>query len=350
MTNKLRFALIGCGSQGRYLSEALALTGEAELVACCDLDAEAARQTVDRWGYTRAYTDTERMFSEEDIDAVVVATIHDQLQPCGLAAVGAGKHLFIEKPMALNAADGRTLVDAARSAGVKLMVGYTLPFLPTRVRLKQLIDEGVVGEIVHVTAGQFIGSIDGWLAQPEHGGGPLFYIGTHVIYQVLDLVPARAQRVFAEVDWAESGVDKACLFSIRFENGLTAQIGTSQTIGGRYGWLDVLGSAGRLRSEWESNEIFVQSTAVDAYSDPTRIVVPEEATGPAVEHGQMASATGFRYVRAWAAQFVEFITAIREDRDPAITGEDGVRVLEITDAVFRSGRAGQAVDLRTTVE
>jgi len=345
MTDKLRFALVGCGSQGRYLSEALALTGQAELVACCDINADAARQTVDRWGYARAYTDTERMLAEADPDAVIVATIHDQLQPCGLTVVNAGKHLFIEKPMALNAADGRVLVEAARSSGVKVMVGYTLPFLPTRVRLKQLIDEGVVGEIVHVTAGQLIGPIDGWLAQPDHGGGPLFYIGTHVIWQVLDLVPHRAKRVFAEVEWTATGVDKACLFSVCFENGLVAQISVSQKIGGRYGWLDVLGSAGRLRSEWESNEIFVQSTAVDAYRDPTTILVPNDATGPVIEHGQMASPTGFGYVRSWAAEFAEFISAIHEDRDPAVTGEDGLRVLEITDAVFNSGRTGQVVDL-----
>ena len=344
MTDKLRFALVGCGSQGRYLSEALALTGQAELVACCDVNAEAARETARRWGYAQPYTDTERMLAEADPDAVIVAVIHDQLQPCGLAVVDAGKHLFIEKPMALSAAHGRALVERARSAGVRVMVGYTLPFLPTRVRLRQLIDRGVVGELVHVTAGQFIGPLDGWLAQPGHGGGPLLYIGTHVIYQVLDLVPQRAERVFAEVDWAGTGVDGACLFSVRFEGGLVAQIGTSQKIGGRYGWLDVLGSAGRLRSEWERGEIFVQSTVVDAYRDPTTILVPEEATGPAVEHGQMASPTGFRYVRAWAAEFAEFIAAIREDRDPAVTGEDAVRVLQITDAVFQSGRTGQAVD------
>ena len=71
---------------------------------------------IEGWGYARAYADAERMLAEEAIDAVVVATIHDQLQPCGLAAVSAGKHLFIEKPMALNAADGRALATAARSA------------------------------------------------------------------------------------------------------------------------------------------------------------------------------------------------------------------------------------------
>ena len=345
MTDKLRFALIGCGSQGRYLSEALALTGQADLVACADVDHDAARRTAQRWGYARAYDDTRPMLAEADPDAVIVATIHDQLQPCGLTVVEAGKHLFIEKPMALNAADGRVLVERARSAGVKIMVGYTLPFLPTRVRLKQLIDRGVVGDLVHVTAGQFIGSLDGWLARPEHGGGPLLYIGTHVVYQLLDLVPHRAKRVFAEVDWTAEGVDDVCMFSVRFENGLLAQIGTSQKIAGRYGWLDVLGTAGRLRSEWERGEIFVQSTVVDAYSDPTTILVPEEATGPVVEHGQMASPTGFRYVRAWAAEFSEFIAAIHEDRDPSVTGEDAIRVLEITDAVFRSGRTGQPVDL-----
>ena len=89
----------------------------------------------------------------------------------------------------------------------------------------------------------------------------------------------------------------------------------------------------------------MQSTAIDAYREPTIIRVSEDATGPAVQHGDMASVTGFRYVRAWAAEFVEFIAAIREDRDPAVTGEHGVRVLEITDAVFKSGRSGQPVDI-----
>ena len=108
----------------------------------------------------------------------------------------------------------------------------------------------------------------------------------------------------------------------------------------------MIGSAGRVRSEWESESLIVQSQAIPAYRDLTTIDVPATATGPAIDAGGTASVGAFRYVRAWAAEFVDFIDAIREDRDPRVTGEDGVRVLEITDAVIESGRGGEPVMLR----
>ena len=77
----------------------------------------------------------------EELDAVIVATIHDQLQPCGMAVVESGRHLFIEKPMALTADAGRELTRAAHAARVRMMVGYTLPFMPARVRMKELIQD-----------------------------------------------------------------------------------------------------------------------------------------------------------------------------------------------------------------
>ncbi|NOY80286.1 MAG: Gfo/Idh/MocA family oxidoreductase [Kiritimatiellaeota bacterium] len=343
MNDKLRFGLIGCGAQGRYLSEALRLTGAAELIACADVRPEAAQAAAAHCGYKHFYSDLHDLLEQEELDAVVVAVVHDQLQPCGLAVVASGRHLFIEKPMALTAAAGRELAAAARSAGKKMMVGYTLPFMPARVRLKELVRQGAVGAVVHLAAGQLIGGIGGWLARPEHGGGPLLYIGTHVIYQVLDLIDAAPERVFAEIAFTESGVDAEALFSVRFAGGITAQFTVSQRLGCRYGWIDVFGDAGRIHSEWESNALTVHSRDLAAYRDPTTIEVPAEVVGPTARLGDMASVNACRYSRAWAAEFVEFIGAIREDRRPRVAGEDGVRVLEITDAVFASGRAGRPV-------
>ncbi|MEW6359853.1 MAG: Gfo/Idh/MocA family oxidoreductase [Planctomycetota bacterium] len=345
MADKLRFGLIGCGGQGRYLSDALNITGLAEMAACADLLPEKAKEAAAQCGYKETYADAAAMLAKADLDAVIVATMHDQLQPCGMQVVEAGKHLFIEKPMALNAADGRKLVAAARKAGVKIMVGYTLPFLPARVRMKQLLDKGVIGDIVHVTAGQLIGNMGGWLGAPEHGGGPLLYVGTHALYQVLDVVPAPAKRVFAEVDFTPSGVDAWCQFTIRFEGGVAAQMTTSQRMGGRYGWIDIIGTDGLLRSEWESNQLIVQSRKVAEYKERTAIEVEATAVGPAAKLGVMASVTGFRYVRSWAAEFMEFIAAIREGREPRVNGEAGIRVLEICDAVIESGKTGKAVEL-----
>jgi predicted dehydrogenase len=339
-----RLGLIGSGYQGRYLSEAAATTGAYELVACADPNAEAAGTAVRVCGYRTPYLDYADMLSQEPLDAVIVATTHDQLQPAALAAVQAGKHVFVEKPMALTAGDGRKLVAAARQAGVRLMVGYTLRFMPPRRLMKRLLDEGVIGEVRQIIAGQCLGNLGGWLEDPARGGGPLLYVGTHVLDQVLWVAGQPAERVSAEINWkSEGGVEAEAMWTIRFPSGALAQVCTCQTMGGRYGWLDILGTAGRLRTEWESHCVWIESQVVDAYRHFTQIEVPADAYIPGPVAGACASLASHRYVRAWGAELAEFAAAIREGRDTLVTGEDGVRVLEVTDAVFESGSTGEAV-------
>ena len=346
MGEKMRLGLIGCGSQGRYLSEAATLAGEAELIACADPKPEAVQAAIDLCGYSSGYDDAGEMLARAGVDAVIVATIHDQLQPMAMAAVEAGKHVLVEKPMALNAEDGQGLVDAAREAEVKLMVGYTTRYAPARLRMKQLLDQGAVGEVAHVTAGQIIGNMGGWLSERSHGGGPVFYIGTHIIDQVLWVVDRPVQRVFAEVNWKEgTDVEADATLTIRFDGGVVAMVCTSQRMGGRFGWIDVVGTEGRLRSEWESHRLYVESRVVGEYSHPTVIDVPVGFAQPACLRNAVSRLSGYKYIRDWGAEVMEFITAIREDREPAIPGEDGVRCLEVCDAVFESGRTGRPVDL-----
>lgn len=346
MTSRLRFGLIGCGYQGRFLSEALSLSGGAQLVACADINQAAAERAVAQCGYEAAFKNHEQMLTEAPLDAIIVATTHDQLQPAALAAARAGKHLFVEKPMALNASAGRELVAAAREAGVKLMVDYTMRFMPARRLMKSLLDSGAVGDVAHITAGQLIGAIGGWLADRAQGGGPLLYIGTHVLDQVLWAADRPVQRVFAEVNWKSTGgVEADAMVTVRFAGGVVAHVCCSQQLGGRYGWLDILGTAGRMHAEWESHVLTIESRVVEAYQHLTRLEVPVDAYLPKLDTSKQVSLVAHFYIRAWAAALAEFVAAITEDRDPAITGEDGVRVLEITDAVFESGRTGQVVEL-----
>ncbi len=342
-THPIGLGLIGSGSQGRYLSEAAALSEGVAFAACADINPEAARKAMAQCGYARAYPDTESLLADPAVDAVIVATTHDQLCPSALAALRAGKHVLVEKPMALTAADGRKLVGAARQAGVNLMVGYTLRFMPARVLMKRLLDEGALGEVTHIIAGQCIGGMGGWLGDPARGGGPLLYIGTHVLDQVLWVAGRPAERVFAEVNRAQSGVEADAMITVRFGGGLVAQVCTSQTLGGRYGWIDVLGTQGRLRAEWESNVVSVESRPVEAYRHLTEIHVPPTAYLPATRPDATASLTGHAYIRMWGAELTEFLASIREGRPPCVTGEDGVRVLEVTDATFESGRTGEPV-------
>ncbi len=346
MDDAIRLGLIGSGGQGQYLSEAAKITGQVELVACADLRPEAAQATAAMLGYREWYGNAAEMLDEAEIDAVIVATSHDQLQPAAMDAVRAGKHALVEKPMALTAAAGQALVDAARAADVRLMAGYTLRFLPERREMRRLLDAGAVGEITHITAGQLIGRMGGWLGERAKGGGPLYYVGSHALDFVLWMAGSPAERVFAEVTWAEDAdVELDVSATIRFADGFVAQLITSQRMGGRYGWCDVIGSAGRLRAVWESPQVYVESQALPEYRLPTRIEVPPTAHHPAFPADASARLAGFKYVRSWGAEITEFVSAIREGRDPSIPGEDAVAVLRVIDAIFASAESGCAVDV-----
>ncbi|MGC9316786.1 MAG: Gfo/Idh/MocA family protein [Armatimonadota bacterium] len=347
MSEPMQIGLIGCGGQGRYLAEAAKITGEARLVACADVRPEAAAEAARLLGFEEWYGNAAEMLDETAIDAVIVAATHDQLQPLALDAVRTGRHVLVEKPMALTAAAGQELVDAARDADVRLMVGYTLRFLPERLEMRRLLEEGAVGEITHVLGGQLIGRMGGWLGDRERGGGPLYYVGTHALDFVLWMAGSPVERVYADVHWAQDAeVELDASITLRFADGFSGQVVTSQRMGGRCGWCDVIGSAGRLRAVWESPEIYVESQALEAYRKPTRIEVPATANHPQWPAEAAARLSGFKYVRSWAAEILEFIEAIREDREPAVSGEDAVRVLEVVDAVFESDRTGAPVAIR----
>lgn len=346
MPDVLRFGLIGCGSQGRYLSEALRMTGRAQLTACADVRAEAAETARARCGYQKAYNDYLEMLAVAPLDAVIVATTHDQLFPCAMAAAKAGKHVFVEKPMALNARDGMTLANTARDARVKLMVGYTLRFMPDRILMKRLLDEGAIGSVAHLGGGQLIGGMGGWLGEKAHGGGPLYYIGAHIIDTVLWLAGCGPERVYAEIDWKEgSDVEAGVQMVLRFPGGVTGQVCTSQKLGGRYGWVDVMGSGGRMRAEWESHDLTIQSTVRPEYRHLTTLHLTQLDYMPPVQPDAEARVSGFGYVRFWMSEFAQFIDAIENNTEPPVTGTDGVRVLQVIDAAFESAQTGKPVDV-----
>ncbi len=334
MDDPIRLGLIGCGGQGGYLSEAAAITGRCDLVACADIDAERAEEFAEQFGYAEWFGNAAEMLDESDVEAVMVATPHDALSENASDAAEAGKHVLVEKPMAQTPRGARYLVEAARENDVRLMCGYTLRFLPERQEMRRLLDEGAVGEVTHVTSGQLIGPLSGWLADTGRGGGPMKYVGSHALDFLMWMAGAPVNEVYAHVNFAEDGsVETDVSVSIHFEGGIMGQLLTSQRMGGRYGWCDVIGTAGRLRTEWESDELYVESRTMPEYANPTRIKVPQSAHHPDYARDAAARLTGFKYVRSWAAEITEFADAIREGRDPSVSGEDALRVVEVMEAI-----------------
>ena len=143
MSRILSVGLVGCGGQTRRnLAPAVARIASARLVSCADVDADRARQVADEFQVEKVYGGAEELLAGGGVDAIIVSVPHRYLKPVTLSAIGAGKHVFIEKPMGLNAAEGAEVVEAARQQGVVAMVGYCMRYSLSRMFIKSLLDRG----------------------------------------------------------------------------------------------------------------------------------------------------------------------------------------------------------------
>ncbi len=184
MANPLRIGIIGAGGVTRSIHlPGFALCPDAQIVAVCDPDAEAARSI----GVANTFARPEALLAS-DVDAVVIATPNDTHREIALAAVAAGKHVLCEKPLALNAADAREMAAAAEHRGVVNMTAFTYRFTPALQYLKRLIEDGELGHLRDVRAAYLMAlskHLLGWRSQKRFAGsGVLADIGSHLVHMV----------------------------------------------------------------------------------------------------------------------------------------------------------------------
>jgi predicted dehydrogenase len=327
MPDRARIGLIGCGEHGRgRLASQLVNVAEASLVACADPDEEMTGRAMDECGFERAYGDYSTMLEREDIEGVVVAVPHDLLKDITIDVLRSGRHVFVEKPMGVNAAEAREVQAAAAETCKTVMVGYCQRFNQPRIEMKRLLDNGVVGDIVQVNAIKGGSPYSGWLADPKRGGGPLRYIGVHITDQILWMLGSEPERVYGEIVWhPETGADQSAAYTVRFRDGVLANVLCSQSVGST-DRIEVIGTEGYVRAEWPADTVQVRSDVMKEYREPTTLTFKDATPMLRAE------------MQAWVA-------SIRRQDLPPITPDDGIRVLEIIDAVFESGRRGTPVEL-----
>lgn len=195
----LKIALVGCGKiADGHIEEIQKMRGRAQVVAVCDREPLMAEQAAVRYSVPRFYDRYEDMLEREAPDVVHVATPPQSHLPLARAAIDSGCHVYVEKPLAMNAAEARALVEHAKSAGKKLTVGYSYLFDPPALALAELIEQGALGEIVHVESfygynlsGPFGAAI---VQDPAHWvhrlPGKLFQNNIdHILYRIAEFLP-----------------------------------------------------------------------------------------------------------------------------------------------------------------
>ena len=150
--NRVRMGVIGLGWFGVKHCEALAAIPQVELAAVCTRTESRLAEVAGTFDVPSAYTDYTQLLADPDIDAVSIVTMWDQHTEPALAALAAGKHVFLEKPMASTTEDCRAIVAAADASDRAFMVGHICRFNPRYAAAKQEIDEGKIGRIVSMYA------------------------------------------------------------------------------------------------------------------------------------------------------------------------------------------------------
>jgi predicted dehydrogenase len=357
MSQIYRIGIIGCGgiANGKHMPS-LKKLANVQMVAFCDIVTDRAVEAAAAYGAedAKVYSDYRELLEDASIDIVHVLTPNDSHAVVAIAALEAGKHVMCEKPMAKTAADAKRMAEAAKRTGKKLTIGYNNRFRADSQHLKQLCDEGELGDIyfakAHAIRRRAVPTWGVFLDEEKQGGGPLIDIGTHALDLTLWMMNnykpkvvlgtayhelskrEKAANAWGPWDPSKFTVEDSAFGMIVMENGATIMLESSWalntlevdeakcTLCGTEGGADMKGG---LRINGEKNSrLFTTDIELNA-------------GGVAFYDGATESAPDME-MRSW-------IKAIEENTEPVVTPEQAYVVSQILEAIYESARSGQAI-------
>jgi predicted dehydrogenase len=332
--SKLRIAVIGAGRMGSFHIETLEKIDGAELVAVAEPDEAMARDRIGRRPISW-YADYEDMLEQADIDAVCICTPSIYHAEVALNVIAAGKHVFVEKPIATTLQDGLRVVAAAREAGVKLMVGHIERFNPAVAKLAELIAEGRVGKVFRVHATRV-----GPLPTRIMDAGVTIDLATHDL-DIMQFVLGRAiTSIYAEGSRFQHPTQEdmiSCL--LRFgDDGPMGLLDVNWLTPEKRRELVVIGESGMLSASYITQDVwFTESaTAPTGWDELAR--VRGDAEGAAVRFA-------LRRVEPLRAELEAFTYCVLEDTPEPVSGHDGCRALAAALAVRDSAANSRPIML-----
>jgi predicted dehydrogenase len=327
----LRVGLVGCGAVGRRRAGIVAADEGARLVVASDLDSGRAAALAGDFG-AEAADDWRAVVERADIDAVIVSASNDTHAPVGLAALAAGKHLLVEKPLARTPEEAAELVMAAERAGRTLQTGFNHRWYPSIQHARRLVDEGAIGQPIMARCRYGHGGRRSWPSEwftrkEISGGGTFLDNGVHA----LDLFRwflgdfAEATGMVATLAW-----EVACE-----DNG----VGAFRTADGR---LALLHSSW---TQWDpvfSFELFGREGFIHVTSRESLTLGGRGAViGPVPTQTWTTPGPNVSFDDDWR----EFAAAIREGRPPLTDGRAGLEAVRMAYAVYEASATGRTVRL-----
>lgn len=328
------WGIIGAGDIARkQTAGAIQAADSADLVAVMRRTMEGARAFASEFGAARAYDSVQALLADPGVDAVYVATPVYLHASQTIAAAQAGKHVLVEKPMALSTAECRDMIDACRSNGVFLNVCYYQRFNARHQKIRELVQGGAIGQVTMAQARQafwYPPQPGSWHHDPAlGGGGAIMDVGVHGI-DTLRFVLGEVGAVSALVDTVafDYPVDDTATLLLRFKGGAQAVVSAAFSVPGvdspTLDYLEISGTGGRI---WSS-----PIQAKDS-SGTLRLMTPQGE-----EQFHFAQSTHTTLIEACSRSI------LRGEQGP-VPGREGLAGMQVVEAAYASARTGRTIIL-----
>ncbi|MDZ7706282.1 MAG: Gfo/Idh/MocA family oxidoreductase [Trueperaceae bacterium] len=338
-------AVVGAGNIAAAHVDAVSRLPNAHLVGVASRTHDSARAFADEHG-TEAYPDLDTLLADDAVDVVAVCTPSGAHMEPAVAAARAGKHVVVEKPLEVTSERARAIIDAADEAGVRLATIFMSRFADANVALKQAVDAGTLGRVIQADAyvkwfrsQAYYDSADWRGTWRLDGGGALMNQAIHQVDLLLWLMgPVEEVFAYAATKAHERlEVEDTLVAVLRYRNGALGHISAATSLWpGRAKELDVHGELGVATVRDDALVRWELQGASDEASAEMLSRFGSSETGGAAD----PMAISFENHRR---QYADVLAAIDEGRAPSVDGHEGLRSVELIEAIYRSVREGRPV-------
>lgn len=328
----LRVGVIGVGSMGRNHARVYADLPDTELVGVADASLDAATEIAGKYG-TLPYQDFEQLLDEGQLDAVTVAVPTVEHLVVAIKVIERGIHLLIEKPIAFNVEEGERIIKAAKVAGVKLMIGHIERFNPAVLALKQQLADGVLGRVFQIDARR-----QGPFPARVQDVGVVIDLAVHDLDVMRYITGEEIVRVYAETERRiHSSHEDLLTGLVRLDDGTVGTLTINWLTPTKIRELYVTGERGMFRVDYLTQDLYFYENATVDPADWERIrMLRGVSEGRMIRH-VIAKKEPLRIEQE------AFLATVRGEINVPVTGEDGLKVLELAHAIVTSGQEHRAV-------
>jgi len=316
---KLGVAVIGTGFWGRNHARNFKEIDETELLAVCDINPERAKAVAEQFDVD-AYTDSRKLLKRRDIEAVAICTWSTKLAFEALKALKAGKHVLLEKPMARTTREAKKILELARTKERILMVGFLMRFIPGVQRIREAVKKQEIGSIVCATARR----VSQW---PERIGdvGVIKDLAIHDIDIMRNLFAEDPVAVYAKAgSLKHRKFEDYAQIMLAFNEGKTAFIEANWLTPYKIRRLIVTGSEAIMTVDYLTQEVTIETAG--------QTLTPR-----------------YDWAEPLKLELQHFSNCVLRNKQPTITGKDGLKALQIAEAALKSAKKCKIIKLKEVI-